>query len=583
MAHRAHLTTVRVASAVRDTFGSMRYGRRFLRADILAGLTVAVVAVPLAMALAIASGVPPQYGLYSAAIAGFVAALTGGSRYSVTGPTAAFVVVLAPVTARYGMGGLATAGLMAGVLLLAMGAARLGRLVEYVPEPVTVGFTAGIALTIAVLQVNDLLGLGIERMPEHFAGKVAAIISALPHFSWASALVAAITLAVSVLWPQERLVVPGYAPALVLGSLLALGLSRLGHPVDTIATRFTYQVGGFVGHGVPRSLPHLVAPWNLPGPDGDVFALTWETVRDLVPSALSIAVLGAIESLLCAVVLDRSTGERHHSNGELVGQGLANIVAPFFGGIPSTAAIARSVANVNAGARTPLAAAFHAVFVLIAVLLAAPLLGHVPMASMAAILLVVAWKMSEAPVAVRVLKRASNADRLVLATCFVLTVAFDMVVAITVGMVLASFLLMRDIARFTQVRDFSMSARSVLGSWPEGWTGVKITGAMFFAAAERVLTQILYETPDGGRLIIYADGVTYLDEGGVGALERFEEACRERGIRVLLADLQPQPLRTATAAGIGRTGAIELVPTLAEAVARAAGKRVPPGAATPRS
>ena len=569
MAHRAHLTTVRVASGLRDALRTSGYGRRFLRADLLAGLTVAVVAVPLAMALAIASGVPPQYGLYSAAVAGFIAALTGGSRYSVTGPTAAFVVVLAPITARYGMGGLATAGLMAGVILLVMGVARFGRLIEYVPEPVTVGFTAGIALSIALLQLNDALGLGIDRMPEQFVGKLEVVATAFPGATWAAAAVAVVTLAVSVMWPQERLVVPGYAPALVVGSLLALVLARTGQPVDTIATRFGYEIGGIVGHGVPSVLPRLVVPWHLPGPDGSPFVLTWSTARALLPSALSIAVLGAIESLLCAVVLDRATGTRHHSNGELVGQGLANLAVPFVGGVPSTAAIARSIANINAGARSPFAAAFHAVFVVIAVLVLAPALGHIPMAAMAAVLLHVAWRMSDAPAALRLVRRASNADRLVLAVCFLLTVAFDMVIAITVGMVLASFLLMRDMARFTQVRALPVEERPTTGEWPDDWRGLKITGAMFFAAAERVLSQILFETPDDGRVIVHADGVTFLDEGGIGALERFAEACRERGIHVLLAGLQPQPARAVAAAGIGVSGALEIVPTLGEAAVRA--------------
>ena len=306
---------------MRDTLREQPYTRRMVRSDALAGLTVAIVAMPLAMALAIAVGAPPQYGLYSAIVAGFVAALTGGSRFSVTGPTAAFVVVLAPITARYGLAGLATAGLMGGVILVALGVAKLGRLIEYVPEPVTVGFTSGIAVVIAVLQLNDLLGLGITDMPEGFLTRVGALFGAATHVSWPTVLVSAVTLAVALAWPKRKLVVPGYAPAIVAGTLVALALAGLGHPVDTIGSRFTYEVAGTVFHGVPRMPPSFVLPWQLPGPQGEAFVLSYQAIRDLLPAAISIAMLGAIESLLCAVVLDRSTGTRHHSNGELLGPG----------------------------------------------------------------------------------------------------------------------------------------------------------------------------------------------------------------------------------------------------------------------
>lgn len=568
MPHRAHLTTVRISSALRDVLREHPYSVSALRSDALAGLTVALVALPLAMALAIASGAPPQYGLYSAIVAGLVASLTGGSRFSVTGPTAAFVVVLAPITSRYGLAGLATAGLMAGIILVAMGVAKLGRLIEYVPEPVTVGFTSGIAVVIAVLQLNDAFGLGITEMPESFPAKLGALAASASHVAWPALLVCSVTLGVAILWPKKRWIIPGYAPAIALGTLVAITLAHFGHPVDTIGSRFAYESGGSILHGIPRMLPHFAMPWALPGPKTGSFVLSLATLRSLLPAAVSIAMLGAIESLLCAVVLDRSTGTRHHSNGELLGQGLANIVAPFFGAVPSTAAIARSAANTKAGARTPFAAAFHAVFVLIGVLALAPALAYVPMASMAAILLCVAWNMSEAPKAIGLLRRAQRADKLVFVVCFSLTVVFDMVIAISVGIVLASFLFMRDIARFTQMRDITDSERYVGDPLPDGWRVVKITGAMFFAAAERVLSQLLAETPNGGKIIIYADGVTLLDAGGTSAFERFAAECTARGIRVLLADLQPQPARAARAAGLGDgPSGVTMLPTLTEAVA----------------
>jgi SulP family sulfate permease len=266
---------------------------------------------------------------------------------------------------------------------------------------VTVGFTAGIALVIAVLQMSDLLGLSTPAMPEAFIGKVGVIATSLSSVAWPDVLVSAVTFGVMWAWPSKKLSIPGYAPAILVGGLVAGLLAASGHPVATIGSRFTYELSGEVLHGVPRMIPHFVLPWQLQGANASGFSLSLATLRALLPAAFSIAMLGAIESLLCAVVLDRSSSTRHHSNGELLGQGLANVVAPFFGGVPSTAAIARSAANLNAGARTPLAAAFHSLFVLAGILLLAPSLAYVPMASMAAVLVSVAWNMSEAPTVVQ--------------------------------------------------------------------------------------------------------------------------------------------------------------------------------------
>ncbi len=575
MPHRKHLTTVRVASALRDTLAASPYTRQTLSRDVVAGVTVGVIAVPLAMALAIAIGVPPQYGLYSAVIAGAVAALTGGSRFSVTGPTAAFVVVLAPVVSAYGLAGLTIATIIAGLLLVGLGVARMGRLIEYVPEPVTVGFTAGIAIVLAVLQLNDLLGLGITEMPEHFVAKVATIVTALPAIDWPTAFVGVLTLVIVLAWPRDRFVVPGHVPALIVGALCALALAQAGHPIDTIGSRFTYLMAdGTLAHGIPTSLPTFSLPWDLPGPGGARFEWSYGTLRGLLPSALTIAMLGAIESLLCAVVLDRSTGTRHHANGELVGQGLANVVAPFFGGITSTAAIARSAASVRAGARTPVAAVVHSGVVLLSIVVLGPLLSFLPMSSMAALLVSVAWHMSEAPHAVRLVRTAPAADVLVFSTCLVLTVFTDMVVAIAVGIVLAALLFMRDSSRFTQVRDVTDSERYVRQPLPEGWRVYKIVGALFFAAAERVFSEILWLSADGDTLVLYADGVTVLDAGGTGALERFLDECEERGITVIIADLQEQPLRALTTSSAqGALSRLTVAATLDDALAQAAAGR----------
>ncbi|HKJ94884.1 MAG TPA: C4-dicarboxylic acid transporter DauA, partial [Gammaproteobacteria bacterium] len=450
MPHRAHLNTVRLASAIRQSCLRETYGLRKLTQDVLAGMTVGVIAIPLSMALAIASGVAPQHGLYTAMIAGAVIALAGGSRYSVSGPTAAFVVILYPVAQHFGLAGLLVASLIAGVTMIAMAIARLGRLIEYISEPVTLGFTAGIAVVIATLQIKDLLGLPIGELPAAYLGKVTRIAQALPALDWANALVGAGTLAVLVLWPRLRLRVPGHLPAVLVGVGLALVLTKAGHPVETIGSRFTFTLAdGTTGRGIPPVLPELAWPWSQPGPDGQPVDWSWQTLRQLLPPAFSIAMLGAIESLLCAVVLDGMTGRRHHANDELLGQGIGNVIVPFFGGITATAAIARSTANYRAGAQSPISSVVHALVVMAGLLVLAPWLSYLPMASMAALLMLVAWNMSEAHKVVRLLRRAPSGDILVLLTCLSLTVLMDMVIAISVGVVLASLLFMRDISRMT--------------------------------------------------------------------------------------------------------------------------------------
>ena len=562
---------LRPMSALRDQFSQGWYGWSGLRADLLAGLSVAMIAIPLAMALAIASGVPPQYGLNSAIVGGILAASFGGSRFSISGPTAAFIVLLAPISARYGMAGLATAGLMAGLILIVFALCRLGRLIEYVPESVSLGFTTGIAIVIALLQVNDLLGLGISPLPEHFPQRLQALVSALPQIHASNVLVSGLTVIFALAWPQRRWIIPGYLPAILAGTLLSLWLGSHGHPIDTIGSRFTFHVDGLLGHGVPSIPPQIQLPWHLPGPDGGSFHLNSQTVRDLLPAAFTIAMMGSIESLLCAVILDRTTRTRHHSNGELLGQGIANLITPFFGGIPVTAALARSAADVSAGARSPLSGIFHSLFILLAVLVFAPLFSIIPMAAMAAVLLVVAWNMSEAPHALRLLRTAPRADRIVFLTCVALTVSFDMVIAIGVGCVLATMLLLRDLARFTQIRDISTSRHYSQEPLPLGWRMVKITGAMFFAAAEGVLRDLLDSTEADSNLILYADGITVFDAGAASAFHRFLQECtNHRHIRVIVTDLQPQVRQAFDEAGLDDADYhFKICASLAEATALA--------------
>lgn len=571
MQHRAHLFSLRIGHALRESCGRENYSAQRFNRDVLAGLTVGIIAIPLAMALAIASGVAPQYGLYTAFIAGFIIALTGGSRYSISGPTAAFVVILHPVALRFGLSGLLVAGLMAGFLLVAMALLRLGRLIEYIPESVTLGFTGGIAIVIATLQIKDLLGLSIIDQPEGYIANVIALIDAIPQMHLPSLAVALATLAVMLLWPKLKTAVPAHLPAVLIGTLVAVVLAQLGHNVDTIGSRFSFMHSdGSLGHGIPPYLPQFVWPWLQPGPNGSVMEWNWSTFHALLPAAFSIAMLGAIESLLCAVVLDGMSGKRHSANSELLGQGIGNIIVPFFGGITATAAIARSTANFKAGAESPVASMIHALVVLLGLVLFAQWLSWLPMASMAALLVVVAWNMSEAHKSVKILKTAPAGDIAVLLTCLSFTVLFDMVIAITCGILLAALLFMREIAAMTQMTDITHDQRWVAQPLPVQWKVVRINGPLFFAAADRVFSELAYTIEPQTGVILQLDGVSLLDGGGYSALEKFIDKCTKQKSRVILSELQAQPLKTLHKCNLHALGQqLSFAPTLSAAIAAA--------------
>ncbi|MCC4263646.1 C4-dicarboxylic acid transporter DauA [Oceanimonas baumannii] len=551
MSHRSHLFSLRPGHALVEACLRAPYGRRQLLSDVLAGITVGIIAIPLAMALAIASGVAPQYGLYTAVIGGFVIALTGGSRLSISGPTAAFVVILYPIAQSYGLGGLLLATLMAGGLLVLMALLRLGRLVEYIPEPVILGFTGGIAVVIAGLQLKDFFGLATQDLPEAFLPRMAALAQALPELHWPSLLVAGVTLAIMLLWPRLKTGVPPHLPAVLLASLLAVLLNQQGLGIETISSRFSYLLpDGSSEAGIPPVLPAFTWPWQQPGPDGHPVGISVQLLQDLLPGAFAIAMLGAIESLLCAVVLDGMTGKKHSANSELLGQGIGNLIAPFFGGIPATAAIARSAANFRAGAVSPVAAMVHALIVLAGLVLLASLLAYLPMPAMAALLLVVAWNMSEAPKAVHLFKTAPKGDLLVFLTCFSLTIAFDMVIAITAGMLMAMVLFVKNIADMTRIVDISRHERMVPAPLPADWAIYKINGPLFFAAADKVFSELSLLAREYRGVVLYMDAVPVLDAGGLLALHRFIDECRTQGTEVVIADLQFQPLKTLARAGM---------------------------------
>lgn len=526
---------MRLGTALRHAL-RQGYTTRDLRSDLLAGIVVGIVALPLSMALAVASGVAPQHGLYTAIMAGGVIAALGGSMVQVSGPTAAFVVLLAPISARFGLGGLILAGLMAGILLVIMGASRLGGLIQFVPYPVTTGFTAGIAVVIATLQLKDFFGLTVAKMPDHYLGKVGALAAALPTLHWPDLAIGLFTLAVLILWPRVTRKIPGPLIGLGLAGILAAVLGRFvpGFEVATILSRFQ--------DGIPQLPPQPVLPWTLPGPDGRPLVLSFDLIRELIPSAFAIAMLGAIESLLSAVVADGMTGGSHDPDAELVAQGVGNIVAPFFGGIAATGALARTATNIRSGARSPLAGIFHSLFVLAAVLLLAPVLNHLPMASLAALLLIVAWNMSEVKHFAHALRVAPRSDVLILLTCFGLTVIFDMVVSVTVGVLLAALLFMRRMAEVSNVRLVSQHPIAQEGI-PKNVLIYEVAGPLFFGAAHKAMSA-LQRVPTGIKVVVLdLASVPVIDATGMVSLESAVSRLRQLGIFVVLGGVQEQPLR----------------------------------------
>ena len=538
--------SVKPFSALEDSFRN-GYTSRHLTKDIIAGLTVGIIAIPLSMALAIASGVPPQHGLYTAIVAGIIIALTGGSRFNISGPTAAFVVILFPVTQQFGLSGLLMATLLSGVILVLMALFRLGRLIEYIPLPVTLGFTSGIGIVIATLQIKDFLGLSIEQMPSHYLEKVQVILTALPSINWADTGVGIITLIVLTQWHKLRLSIPGHLPAVILATLLSLLLTHFGYSVATIGTQFQYTLSdGTTGYGIPNVLLEFSLPWNIPDPQGNLINWNFDTIQRLLPAAFSMAVLGAIESLLCAVILDNMTDTKHHSNNELLAQGLGNIASPFFGGITATAAIARSAANVKSGGVSPISSVVHALLVLFALLFFAPALSYLPLSSMAALLLVVAWHMADLPKIIQLIRRSGRNEIAVLLVCLILTVLFDMVIAISVGVLLASLLFIRTIAEMT---------KSISIAVPEDLDDVliyRISGPLFFAAADNLFADLHEKTVHTDHeikhIVLQCDAVTVLDTGGIHALTRFVQHMLPHQ-QLYMCNMQFQPLRTIVKSG----------------------------------
>ena len=509
--------------------------RAHLMPNLVAGLVVGIVAMPLAMAFAIASGATPAQGLYTAIVAGLVTTLFGGTRVQISGPTGAFIAVLAGITAQYGIAGLQAATIMAGFILLVMGIARLGSVIKFIPNPVIVGFTAGIAVIIWIGQWKDFFGLHPENTGLHFHEKLLALLRAFPETHVATTLIARLTLAILIAGNRWFARVPGLkrVPAPLLAMLAAMGAQALWQ-FPGVAT-----IGSAFG-GIPRALPSFSWP-----------SLALTDLLQLVGPAFAIALLGAIESLLTAVVADGMTGSRHDSNQELIGQGAANIIAPLFGGFAATGAIARTATNIRNGATSPVAGIVHCVFLLLVILLLAPWAAHVPLAALAAILFFVAWNMADAPHLVRLMRSAPLADRFLLLMTFFLTVFVDLVVAVNVGVVLAALIFMRRMAETVRVEqqafDDDAGEDVVL---PANVLVYRVEGPFFFGAAEK-LERTLERAQLGVETVVIRLGrVPFMDATGVNALAEIVRRFQRRRVRVLLCGIHQELSKTLGAAGV---------------------------------
>lgn len=506
------------------------YTRQDLSADLIAGVTVGIVALPLAMAFAIASGVKPEAGIFTAVIAGFLISALGGSRVAIGGPTGAFIVILYGIYAKYGAENLAICTIMAGVILLLMGAARLGTMIKYIPYPVTMGFTSGIAVLIFTTQIKDFFGLQVGPVPSEFIEKMRLLGANALSFQWPTLLLATVSLAIILFWPktwQRR--VPGSIVALILGTMtVAVFHLDVTANVATIGSRFG---------GIPQSLPTPQLP-----------TLSWENIRHLFQPATTIALLAAIESLLCCVVADGMIDDRHDSNQELMAQGIANIVTPLFGGIAATGAIARTATNIKCGARSPVAGIVHAVTLLGIILAAAPLARFIPLATLSAVLVNVALNMGEWHNFGR-LTKWPRSDAVVFLTAFSLTVIIDLTIAVEIGMVLAAVLFIKRVSETTQITavdettETEGSQHSLVGKEiPKGVMVYRIFGSFFFGAADKLETALKRNGQEPDVLILRMRKVLAMDATGLNALEDLHDRLRARGKHLILSGPHTQPL-----------------------------------------
>lgn len=505
------------------------YTRANFFADVGAGISVGILALPLAMAFGIASGVSPEDGIYTAIVAGFIISVFGGSRVQIGGPTGAFIVIVAGIIAQYGYEALAVATVMAGVFLIIMGLTKMGNAIKYIPRPVVIGFTNGIAVLIMSTQIKDFLGLNMESVPEDFIPKLIAIFHNLSSVSWATVAVGVISIAVIVFWPVAwRKRVPGQIAAIFVGTFAAWTLSLFDLQATTIGQHFGQ---------IPNTLPEF-----------HMISVDWANLKNLIMPAVTIAILAAIESLLSAVVADGMIDDKHDSNQELIAQGMANIATPFFHGIPATGAIARTATNIKNGGRTPIAGVVHCLVLVLILIVAAPYAEYIPLATLSAILFVVAFNMgvwSE----FREMRRLPRSDDAVFLATFILTVVFGLTVAIEVGMVLAAMLFIRRVSKTTEIsqtdsaHEIDLSKYSLEGKdIPEGVMVFRIFGVLMFGAADKLegILALIGEAPK--IVILRMRTVQAMDATALDALDRLRLKLKSRGVQMMITGAHSQPL-----------------------------------------
>jgi sulfate permease, SulP family len=527
------------------------YDRKAFSRDLGAGVIVGVVALPLAIAFAIASGVTPEKGLITAVVAGFIISALGGSKVQIGGPTGAFVIIVYGIVQKYGMDGLIITTFLAGIVLVVMGFAKLGTAIKFIPAPVIIGFTSGIAVIIFSSEIPDFFGITIANPPAHFWSKWALYLSGMPSANWWALGVAVITMLIILLWPKINKTIPSPFVALVAATA---GVWLLHLPVETIGSRFG---------AIPSMLPHPHVPH-----------VTFAAIKELTPSIFTVAILAAVESLLSAVVADGMIGSKHRSNMELVAQGAANMASAAFGGMPATGAIARTATNVRSGGRTPVAGIIHALTLLAIMVLLGNLAALIPLAALAAILVVVAYNMSEWHAFVEVF-RAPKSDIAVLLTTFLLTVLVDLTVAVEVGMVLAAFLFMHRMAQVTNVKPFTSeledeNEHQSKYALPEGVMIFDVSGALFFGAAEQFAETINALQAFPKVLILRMADVLAIDASGLKVLKDLHHRAIKHDAQLLLTELHAQPLVACDRAGLlTRIGEENVFATVQEAIGKA--------------
>ena len=525
------------------------YSREDFTRDLVAGIIVAIIALPLSIALALASGVSPEQGLYTAIVAGFLISALGGSKVQIAGPTAAFATIVAGIVAKNGMDGLAVATILAGILLVLMGVLRMGSMIKFIPYTITTGFTAGIAVTILIGQLKDFFGLTFTRSPVETMEKVEEVVHTFHTANWTAVGIGCLALAILIVWPRffKKITASLIAVIVTAGAVKLFSL-----PVNTIGDLYT----------ISSALPRLTLP-----------ALSYDTVAAVLPDAFTIAVLAAIESLLSAVVADEMIGSRHNSNMELVAQGVGNAASALFGGIPATGAIARTAANIKNGGKSPVAGMVHAVVLLLVLVLLMPYAALIPMPCIAAILFQVAYNMSGWRTLVQVVKHSPKSDVAVLAVTFLLTVVFDLVVAIGVGLSLACLLFMKRMADVADVKEWDYvedtgDDQGRLKPVPSHVMVYEFTGPLFFGAADK----IPHIERNTGRnvLILRMRSVPAMDITALNSLRRLYEECKSKGIRVLFSHVNEQPMSVFQKSGLyDLVGEESFVPNIDAALDRA--------------